>query len=902
MIHKRLRFYSLRTRLYLMAIVVVFFPMLLTTVTAFLAQKDQIDQSLKRELNSSLNACFLYLSKAREKLDLTTLAVAGDNTCKTTLRLGVTYQLKKQLEILAEKYDMDFLIVVDRQGQVVAANQDAFTHADFSRHPLLIEALEGRRQTVFTQEENPALIQNSESAAASSILAIESAMAITVRDEKIGAVLAGLVLSKNSAFMTAMRQAGTTDRAALVMNGTVVAASFNREKFCSDHLIEVLSQEKGKKPAKASAISVITSPQDGKKRVIQYRDIPDFSGGTAATLVSILDYSSTQHLIKSALTRIAVVFISGMSLALLIAFFIARSVSAPVKALSEAMQTITIGQFTQINSPHGGKDEIGTLVDGFNSMTMQLKSRMQDLHTEISERHRVEQSLSEEKERLAVTLRSIGEAVIASDVDGKIVFINKVAEELTGWQNNDAQGLPSRNVLRIVEGKTFSPLPSPVEKVLQVEHKVEEIHSRVLISRSGSSFSVAYSGAPMLDQNGGIIGAVVVFRDLSLEQKMESELLKIKKLESIGVLAGGIAHDFNNILSAILGNIELALKQVGGTDQKMSRLLGNAQKAVRRAVGLTQQLLTFSKGGEPIRESTELPALIRDSADFVLSGSQVSCRYEFAPDLWMADADSGQLSQVIQNIIINAKHAMPEGGLITIRAANHADSEGLNLNASERVPYVAIAISDTGTGIPAEIVDRIFDPYFTTKQTGNGLGLAICHSIVTKHSGFMTVNSTPDQGTTFNIYLPAIVEKSPAKKLYRRAAEKPRRHLKVLVLDDEKDVLDIVSAQLEELGHEAIPAQNGNEALLLYRQFESRDRPVDIVIMDLTIPAGMGGKEAAQLLLRHDPGALIIVSSGYSNDPIMANYRDHGFHAALAKPFDLGLLEKTLNDVLTDEG
>lgn len=250
---------------------------------------------------------------------------------------------------------------------------------------------------------------------------------------------------------------------------------------------------------------------------------------------------------------------------------------------------------------------------------------------------------------------------------------------------------------------------------------------------------------------------VVVFRDVSNERRMEEELLKIRKIESIGVLAGGIAHDFNNILTAVLGNIELSSFRVARVDEKAEHFLAEAAKATKRAVKLTQQLLTFAKGGEPIRESTDLRILIQDTADFVTHGSQVLCEYDFPEELWRVDGDSGQISQVIQNIVLNAKYAMEEGGTIHIRCENVEKLDEISQTSSHKGGFVKIVIADSGKGIPEEMIDKIFDPYFTTKQTGSGLGLAISHSIIVKHRGVITVHSRLGEGTRFVIFLPAIL-------------------------------------------------------------------------------------------------------------------------------------------------
>ncbi len=508
------------------------------------------------------------------------------------------------------------------------------------------------------------------------------------------------------------------------------------------------------------------------------------------------------------------------------------------------------------------------------------------IHQDITERKQAEAALQAEKELLSVTLRSIGDAVITTDTKGKITSINQVAETLTGWTEQDARGEDSKKVFHIINEKTGEQCASPVQRVLELGRIIGLANHTALIAKDGSQKSIADSGAPIRDASSKIIGVVIVFRDITKEQMMEEEILKGRKLEAVGVLAGGIAHDFNNILAAILGNIELANRRLAGTDAKVEALLAGAFKATRRATKLTQQLLTFAKGGDPVRESTSLPDLIRDSADFILPGSKISCEYRFAEDLWPVEVDSGQISQVIQNIILNADQAMPEGGRVEIHCSNVDDPAKETLLSVHQGRYVRIAIRDTGIGIPAELTDKIFDPYFTTKQAGSGLGLAICHSIVSKHDGFLTVDSMPGKGTTFFIFLPAALQPvseestKPQPALAIKAAT-------ILVMDDEEMLRNLAKSQLETLGHKPILVTDGEQALNKYQQLQDDGSPVDLVIMDLTVSGGMGGQLASQKLLQIDPEAKIIVASGYSNDPILANFKEFGFRAAIAKPYDL---------------
>jgi PAS domain S-box-containing protein len=900
----RNKFYSLQSRLMLMVVIVVMFPMLLATIFAFYSQKEQIDQSLARELNASLSSCMLYYRGLHEKLEMMTRAAANDNTSKTTLRLGVFPQLQKQIASLATEYQMDFLIVTDLHGKVVAyssAKTDA--DLDLSNHPLVMQALQDKIVTVTFQEQHRSIVEmitSKESPPQDKCLLLESAAPIKIRDELIGTVLAGFKLSGNNAMLETMQKATGTDRIALVMNGAIIAASYQPMDRGSGALLASSDKIQGAMDTTDSPITFIC-PLDRTKKVFRSSVISTLGEKPVATLFAILDYDRAGTLIRSAVWRIVIVFLVGMTLAVFLTFLVARSIAVPIKSLSQAMEKMEAGMPEQTTVPVTRKDEIGVLVNGFNSMAARLHHQLKDLKKEIEERTQAEKSLADEKERLAVTLRSIGDAVITTDTKGNVVFLNKVAEDLTGWSNEDAQGQASTTVLHLINEKSGDPSIGPVQRVMESGQIIELASHTALIAKDGSVHNIADSGAPIWDRHNQIIGVVIVLRDITHELRMENELQKIKKLESIGVLAGGIAHDFNNILSAILGNIELSTHHLDSDrDAQTVSLLSDAKKAVLRAVSLTKQLLTFSRGGDPVKDSTALPELIRDSAEFVLHGSHVSCEYRFSDDLWMAEADGGQLSQVIQNIILNAKHAMAMGGRITITASNVTDisSEPLLSALSERL--ICITIEDTGVGIPQEIIDKIFDPYFTTKPDGSGLGLAICHSIISKHNGLLTVRSVPRQGTTFTIYLPAApVTSSPAQPS-KESFNLPGLPAKIMVLDDEEMIRDTVKLLLSILGHEVIAVADGAEAVRQYQASHDSGTPVDLVIMDLTIPAGMGGKEAAQILLEKYPDARLIVSSGYSNDPVMSNFRSYGFRASLSKPFDLDDLQKGIAQALCE--
>ncbi|CAK8717655.1 histidine kinase [Candidatus Electronema halotolerans] len=514
----------------------------------------------------------------------------------------------------------------------------------------------------------------------------------------------------------------------------------------------------------------------------------------------------------------------------------------------------------------------------------------------ITELKQAEQQAAEERERLRVTLHSIGDGVIATDVCGRITSLNNVAEQLTGWSNEQAIGLPSAAVFKIIDEKTEEPCADPVRRALALGRMTDLENGSALIRQDGSHLSIADSCAPIRSREGRIIGTVIVFRDATYEKERIKELIKIKKLESVSLLARGIAHDFNNILSAILGNIELASEAVT-SDPQTEMLLASAQKAAERAAKLTKQLMIFAKGGEPVKEAVALPELIRDSADFILHGSQVVCDYDFAEDLWLINADSSQITQVIQNIIINAKQAMPKGGGIRISCQNAEVGTAEPQSGLRKGRFVRISIADSGPGIPPEIISKIFDLHFTTKQDGNGLGLAICQLVTQKHEGSITVQSEPGNGSVFTVMLPAAQSGSSVQS--RPAEPKEERQMaRIIVMDDDQMLRDLAKAQLRSLGHEAVLAADGAEAVSLYRELRESGSPADLVIMDLTVPGGMGGQEAARQILALDAEAKLIVASGYSDDPVLSEYKKYGFQAAVAKPFSLAELRQALAAVL----
>jgi len=513
---------------------------------------------------------------------------------------------------------------------------------------------------------------------------------------------------------------------------------------------------------------------------------------------------------------------------------------------------------------------------------------------DISEQKRMEDALSRERERLAVTLRSIGDGVITTDTEGRITLVNKVGEELTGWSYEDARGRPLEEVFRIVSERTGEPCESPVDKVLASGKIVGLANDTVLLARDGTERTIADSGAPIRDARSRVIGVVLVFRDVTRQQQMERELQRMDKLESVGVLAGGLAHDFNNLLSTILGNVGLAQLWCGEHQYPVD-LLVEVEKASLRAKDLTHQLLTFSRGGTPVRETTAVEGVVREAVAFALSGSNCGHELEFAVDLRPVDADVGQLGRVIHNLVINADQAMPEGGTITVRGANVT----LGAEESSLAPgdYVRLDVIDEGEGIGEDALGRVFDPYYSTKEGGSGLGLAIAHSIVKHHEGLLSARSKPGRGATFTLFLPASVGTPP--QVPASASGTFEGSGRVLVMDDEQSLREMMGNILSHLGYTPTFTESGDEALEVFRKAHDRNQPFHVVILDLTVPGGMGGAETAGRLREIDPNLKAIACSGYSSDPIMAGYRDHGFDAALPKPYTIAEFSRVLHRVLS---
>ncbi len=471
-----------------------------------------------------------------------------------------------------------------------------------------------------------------------------------------------------------------------------------------------------------------------------------------------------------------------------------------------------------------------------------------------------------------------------TDAEGRILVANEALAAVFG-----------KSVDEMVGTRIFDYLPEKLAASRRERH-AEAIRTGKVVrfeDRTGGRIfeNTTY---PIFDEEGRPSRFAIFAREVTEQRRMEQELLRAQKVESMGVLAGGIAHDFNNLLSAILGNISLARMSLEGQEDVLE-LLEESEAACHRASGLTRQLLTFSSGGEPITKRTSIENLVRESAGFALRGSNVKVEFDVDEELWSVQVDRGQIGQAVSNLVINADQAMPRGGVLRIEIRNRLLEEPNELGMPPG-GYVDVAIRDQGTGISRENLPLVFDPYFTTKQRGSGLGLSSAYSIVKRHGGVLTVESDEGQGATFHIYLRAS----------RDAPERPSMEPglvhtgsgRILVMDDEEAIRKVTGRMLEALGYEPAFACDGEEALAAYATALEQGSRFDVVIMDLTIPGGMGGKEAVRKLLDLDPEARAIVSSGYSNDTVMAEHRKHGFRGVVTKPVRMDTLSEAIERIL----
>jgi signal transduction histidine kinase/FixJ family two-component response regulator len=511
-----------------------------------------------------------------------------------------------------------------------------------------------------------------------------------------------------------------------------------------------------------------------------------------------------------------------------------------------------------------------------------------------------EAALAAEKERLALesarlnaTLRTISDGVISVDRNGMMLLMNEGAQRLSGIAPGSTTDGRLCSLLVSV-GFSGDECETALARVL-----VDGVPARLRRDLgSGTTLRlIEVTGTPTRGDC-GVTGAVFVLRDISDLARIEHERAKAVRLESLGVLAGGLAHDFNNILMGVVGNLSLAQSMVD-PDSDLSTRLSSAASACARARGVTNQLLTFAKGGAPVKTTTSVRELATECTRFALSGSPVAPRFDIADDVWEAEVDTVQVGQVIQNLVLNGMQAMPRGGVLEVSLRN------VTLEADTLPPqtsvtpgkYVCLTVRDSGHGIPSDTLGRIFEPYFTTKEKGSGLGLAISYSIVRAHNGAITVESEPGIGSRFTVYLPAsstrvalagpVSEDIPASFQGR-----------VLIMDDEEMVAEVAQEMLESIGYTATLTSNGHAAIATFKNAEERNEPFDAVVLDLTVPGGMGGAEAVGHIKQIRGTVPVLVMSGYADDSVLARYGEYGFDGVLPKPFMIPDLRRVLHEAV----
>jgi PAS domain S-box-containing protein len=547
-----------------------------------------------------------------------------------------------------------------------------------------------------------------------------------------------------------------------------------------------------------------------------------------------------------------------------------------------------------------GKDEIEIKVSAFEAggadyitkpfHPVEVLSRIKthlEMSRKISDLKKAQETLRESEEKFQNLFNNAEVGMFRSRLDGSMLLdLNDKYLSILGSAREETIGKPSTILWADPKER------EEMVKTLTAKGHVDELEFR-LIKKDGSIIDCLTSLRLYPDQ-GILVGSIM---DITERKRMEKELQNARKLESLGVLAGGIAHDFNNLMGGIFGYIDLALEDC--EDPKISRYLAKTMNTIERARGLTQQLLTFSKGGSPVRKLDDLFPFIQETVQFALSGSNVSCGFTVAENLWSSNFDKNQIGQVIDNIVINAQQAMPSGGAIEISAENISFTEKKH-PALANGEYVRISIKDHGVGIPQEILPRIFDPFYTTKTKGHGLGLATCYSIVNRHGGCIDVESQPGKGSVFHMYLPA--EKDPAPKAKAAEIVKHKGSGTFLVMDDQEVIRETIGDMLTSLGYTVVYRENGSNAVDFVKTETAARRKISAMMFDLTVPGGMGGKEAIPEIRKLCPKTPVFVASGYAEDPIMADPKAYGFTASICKPFRKADLVKLLNANMKKKG
>jgi PAS domain S-box-containing protein len=589
------------------------------------------------------------------------------------------------------------------------------------------------------------------------------------------------------------------------------------------------------------------------------------------------------------LLSLPVFAVGGLVLVLtaLFSLVVAHTVTRSVVESMTFAERIASGDLGSRLAP-GGRNEFSSLAAALNTMAESLHE------ADVARRSGVD-ALRESEEKYRAIVETSTDWIWAIDLTGQHTFSNN--------RVRDILGIEPEELLTSSTYELLHPEDAPrAKEVLDASVSAGSGWQGLVLRwrhRDGSCRWVESSAVAVTDVRGNLVGFRGADRDITARLKLEGELVRTQKLEAIGTLAGGIAHDFNNLLQGLFGYISLAKLNLTRSD-KAQEMLEQAERALGLSVNLTTQLLTFAKGGKPVKRRIALPALLEDPVKFALSGSRSDYRIVVDKDLWSVDADDGQLAQVIQNLVLNASEAMPQGGTVEIAARNEVIAAGGNPLVPAGGDFVRIDVRDAGAGITGQHLARIFDPYFTTKQKGSGLGLATSYSIVRSHNGFIDVTSRLGEGSVFSVFLPASQGAEAPEPVAVAVVGKGTG--KVLLMDDDGLVREVAAKMIASLGHVVNTAANGEEAIVLFRSAREAGSPFDIVVLDLTVKNGMGGEETMRRLRELAPDIKAVVSSGYSDAAVLADHKSHGFSASLNKPYRLDGLRDCLLSLLRPSG
>lgn len=556
--------------------------------------------------------------------------------------------------------------------------------------------------------------------------------------------------------------------------------------------------------------------------------------------------------------------------------------------------------FRDITERKRAEEDLQLLNQNLEHLILERTKRLQEinlrLNQEIEAKSRIEKDLKAEKDLFQLTLAGIGDAVITTDIKGNILFMNKTGEEMIGIELEKVKNSFFTDYIYLYEQEEN--LLCPVKQVLTKE-KNWESDKLYLVNHKDKKIPVEVKVFPVRGFSAEMVGTVVVIKDISEKIQLEQERLRKEKLEALGVVAGGIAHDFNNLLTIILNHLNFLRLTRPEEKEKLVEQIEKVEKIILRAKQLTSQFLTFAKGGEPVKEAVKVDKIIKETAHFLLKGSAVKVSFDFPKEVPPVNVDASQFAQVIENLVINSLQAMEGKGRIQIgmRVEVLEEDNFWELKAGK---YVLIYFQDTGPGVPKEVEAKIFEPYFTTKAKGSGLGLASCYSILKRHGGRIVYNATYSQGAEFILILPVSKTNNVLAKKEKQDAhtlEVFSVNKRVLIMDDEEEILEISRDVFSLFGFDCTCVRSGEEALEKYKQ-SLQNNKYDLVVLDLTVPGKMGGKETIKELLKIDPEVVAVVSSGYSQDPVMARYKEYGFKGVLSKPYSLEELKKMIQELL----